>query len=235
MLELGEPAFDAEDFLTNAGRGRRIVKLNGKQIFFSLGDNADSIFYLQSGSAKLTVASRNCQEATITLLAAGDFVGEESLASAGALYTATATAITDCKALKITREEMLRVLHQEQTVSDVFMTFLIIRSMRIQSDLVDQLFNSIEKRLARILLLMANFGGLGELEKLIPEITEESLAEMIGTSQASVSFFMNRFHDLGFIDYDRGIRVHQTLLKVILLDRLPGDNTATPEIVGLAS
>jgi CRP/FNR family cyclic AMP-dependent transcriptional regulator len=235
MLETKEPELDAEAFFANSGLGRRVVTFGGKQIFFSQGQIADSVFYLQCGRAKLTVVSGNGQEATITLLAAGDFVGEESLASASALHTATATAITDCRALKIEREEMLCRLHEEPHFSEIFMSFLIARGMRIQSDLVDQLFNSFEKHLARILLLMADFGGLAESEKLIPKIADESLAEMIGTSQASVSFFMNRFRDLGFIDYDGSITVRQTLLNVLLHDRLPGDNTATPEIVDLAS
>ncbi|MGD0913531.1 MAG: Crp/Fnr family transcriptional regulator [Terracidiphilus sp.] len=235
MLEPEKSAFDAGAFLANAGHGRRIVNLSRMQNFFSQGEAADSVFYLQCGHAKLTVASGNGKEATITLLAPGDFVGEESLASAGALHTTTATAITDCTALKIERDAMLCSLHEEPALSEIFMAFLLARGMRIQSDLVEQLFNSSEKRLARILLLMANSGGLADSEKLIQEITEESLAEKIGTSQESVRLLLRRFHDLGYIDYDRRIRVHRTLLKMILHDRLPGDNTATPEIVDLAS
>jgi CRP/FNR family cyclic AMP-dependent transcriptional regulator len=231
MFEPEKPAFHAKAFLASSGPGRRMMKLGGNQIFFSQGETADSVFYIQSGRAKLTVTSRNGKEATITLLAAEDFVGEESLANAGALHTATATAITDCSALKIERKEMLRAMLEERSLSEIFMTFLLARGLRIQSDLVDQLFDSSEKRLARILVLMANFGEPDEVEKLIPAITEESLAEMVGTSQSSVSFFMNRFRERDFIDYDGRIRVHQTLLNVILHDRLPGDNTATPEII----
>ncbi len=197
MLELEKPAFDADAFLATAGLGRRIVKLRGKQTFFSQGEAADSVFYLQSGRAKLTVASKNGKEATITLLAAREFVGEESLASVGALHRATATSITDCTVLKIEREEMLRVMHEEQPLSEIFINFLLARNMRIQSDLVDQFFDSSEKRLARILLLMAKFGESSESEGLIPEITEESLAELIGTPRSSVSFFMSRFHGTG--------------------------------------
>ena len=234
MLELQKPIFDAHAFLASAGSGRRIVTLSKRQILFSQGEAADSVFYLQSGRAKLTVVSKNGKEATITLLAAGDFVGQESLSSEGVKHMATATAITDCTALKIEREEMLRVMHDEHSLFEMFIAFLLACGTRIQSDLVDQLFNSSEKRLARILLLMAEFGERGELEELIPEIAEESLAKMIGTSQSSVSFFMNRFCDLGFIDYNGRIRVHKALLNVILHDRLPGDNTATPEIVGFA-
>lgn len=235
MHESEKPAFDAGAYLANGGHGRRIVKLDRKRIFFSQGDAADPVFYLQCGHAKLTVISKNGQQATITVLAAGDFFGEESLACAGALHTATATAVTDCKALRIDREEMLQVLHEEQAISNVFMNFLLARGVRIQSELVDQLFYSSEKRLARALLLMANFGGLAESEKPIPDITVKSLAEMIGDSQASVSYLINRFRDLGFIEYNGHIRVRRTLLNVILRDRLPGDNTVTSKIVDLAS
>jgi CRP/FNR family cyclic AMP-dependent transcriptional regulator len=234
LPELEKSAFDAEAFLASAGLGRRIVQLSEEQNFFSQGEAADSVFYLQSGRAKLIVASRNGKKATITLLAAGDFVGEESLASAGTMRMASATSITKCTALKIEREEMLRAMYKEHSLAETLIEFLLARGMRIQSDLVDQLLNSSEKRLAKILVLMAGLGELGEVEKLIPEITEESLGEMIGTSQSSVSFFMNRFRELGFIDYDGGIRVHKALLSAILHDRLPGDNTATPEIAGRA-
>ncbi|MGH9616343.1 MAG: Crp/Fnr family transcriptional regulator [Acidobacteriaceae bacterium] len=182
----------------------------------------------QSGRARITVVSANGKEATITLLSAGDFVGEESLASVGGLRMATATAITSCIALKIDRAEMIRVMHEEQGFSDLFLKFLLARSMRTQADLVDQLFNSSEKRLARILLLMAEFGKPGEPETLIPKITQEALAEMIGTTRSRVSFFMNRFRKLGFIEYNGRIRVHKSLLNVILHDQLPGQNSEKP-------
>jgi CRP-like cAMP-binding protein len=231
MLEFEKPAFDAEAFLASAGVGRRIVKLRGKQTFFSQGEAADSVFYLQGGRAKLTVVSENGKEATITLLSAREFVGEESLAKVGALHMATATSITDCTALRIEREEMLRVMHEERTFSEILIRYLLARGIRLQSDLVDRLFDSCEKRLARILLLMAEFGEPNETEGLIPEITEESLAEMIGTTRSSVSFFMNRFHEHGLIDYDGRIRVHKALLNAILHDQLPGDNAARPVII----
>jgi CRP-like cAMP-binding protein len=218
MAEPQEIAFDAPAFLAEAGLGRRIIQLKPKQAFFSQGGPADSIFYLQSGRAKLTVFSENGKEATITLFAVGDFVGEESLATVGGLRLATATAITACTALKIEREEMVRVMHEEHSFSDLFVKFLLARSMRTQADLVDQLFNSSEKRLARILLLLAEFGKPGEPESLIPEITQETLAEMIGTTRSRVSFFMNRFRKLGFIEYNGRIRVHKSLLNVILHD-----------------
>jgi CRP-like cAMP-binding protein len=213
--------FDPASFLTHAGLGRRIIEVKPGQTFFTQGDQANSVFYLQSGRAKLTVVSQSGKEATITLLSAGDFIGEESLASVPGLRLSTATAVYPCTALLIGREEMIRVMHEEHAFSDLFLSFLLARSMRTQADLVDQLFNSSEKRLARILLLMAEFGKPGEPETLIPPITQETLAEMIGTTRSRVSFFMNRFRKLGFIDYNGRIQVHKSLLNVVLLDQLP--------------
>ncbi|MGA8509249.1 MAG: Crp/Fnr family transcriptional regulator [Candidatus Sulfotelmatobacter sp.] len=218
MAEAKNTSFDPAAFLANAGLGRRIVRLRAKQAFFSQGSPADSIFYLQSGRAKLTVISRNGKEATITLLSAGEFVGEESIAGAVGLRLATATAISSCTALKIDRAEMIRVLHEEHAFSDLFLGFLLVRTMRTQADLVDQLFNSSEKRLARILLLMAELGKPGEREPIIPKITQETLAGMIGTTRSRVSFFMNRFRQLGFIEYNGGIRVRKSLLNIVLHD-----------------
>jgi CRP-like cAMP-binding protein len=222
--------FDPAAFLAHAGLGRRIIDVKPNQTFFAQGDPADSVFYLQSGRAKLTVVSHQGKEATITLLYAGDFVGEGALAAVPGLRLSTATAITECTALKIGRGEMTRVMHQEPAFSDLFMKFLLARSMRTQADLVDQLFNSSEKRLARILLLMAEFGKPGEPETFIPPITQETLAEMIGTTRSRVSFFMNRFRKLGFIDYDGRIQVHKSLLNVVLLDQLPEHNSEKPPI-----
>jgi CRP-like cAMP-binding protein len=224
MVQLERPTFDVAAFLASAGLGRKIVQLASKQAFYSQGDPADSVFYLQKGSAKLTVVSKSGKEATIALLSVGDFVGEGALAAVPGLRLATATALTACSALKITREEMIRVMHEEHEFSDLFLKFLLDRSMRIQADLVDQLFNSSEKRLARILLLMAEFGKPGEPEQYIPKISQETLAEMIGTTRSRVSFFMNRFRKLGFIEYNGRIRVHKSLLNVILHDQLPDDN-----------
>jgi len=218
MVELEKPTFDAAAFLASAGLGRSIVKLAPKQTFFTQGDPADAVFFLQKGSARVTVVSTVGKEATITLLAAGDFIGEESLAAPAGLRLATATALTACTALKIARDEMIRVMHEEHNFSDLFLKFLLARSMRIQADLVDQLFNSSEKRLARILLLMAEFGQPGNPETTLPKISQETLAEMIGTTRSRVSFFMNRFRKLGFVEYDGGIRVHKSLLNVILHD-----------------
>jgi CRP-like cAMP-binding protein len=221
MIERRRPGFDTADFLASAGLGRRIIQLAPKEAFFSQGDAADTVFYLQKGRAKVAVVSAAGKEATITILAAGDFVGEEALAAMPGLRLATATAITACTALRITRAEMIRVMHEEHSLSDLFLKFLLERSMRVQADLVDQLFNSSEKRLARILLLMAEFGKPGEPEQYIPRITQETLAEMIGTTRSRVSFFMNRFRKLGFIEYNGRIKVHKSLLNAVLLDELP--------------
>jgi CRP-like cAMP-binding protein len=229
MSELCESNFDVEAYLASAGPGRTIVQLRDNQALFLQGQSADSVYYLQSGGAKLTI-SRNGKEATITHLSAGEFMGEESLSGTSALHTATATSTTDCAALKIERGEMIRVMHEELALSERFFIFLLARGMRIESDLVDQLFNSSERRLAKTLLLMANFGDIDASERLIPEITEERLAEIVGTTRSTVGFFMNRFCKLGLIDYNGGLRVRKTLLNVILHDEFPGDNTAKPAI-----
>ncbi len=224
------PPFDRAEFLSSVGLGRKVVVLEPKETFFCQGDSADSIFYLQSGRAKVTVVSQSGKEATITLLSAGDFVGEESLASIPGLRLATASAVNSCTALKIERSEMARVMHDETTFADFFLKFLLARSMRTQADLVDQLFNSSEKRLARILLLMAEYGMPGEHNKFIPPVSQETLADMIGTTRSRVSFFMNRFRKLGFIHYDGRIQVNKSLLNVVLLDQLPEHNSQTPVI-----
>jgi CRP/FNR family transcriptional regulator, cyclic AMP receptor protein len=211
-------SFDAAAFLAEVGLERAIVEFKPRQVFFAQGGRADSIFYLQAGRAKLTVVSSSGKEATIAIFTAGDFVGEEALATVGSLRLATATALTDCKSMKIDRDEMIRLVHEEHAFSDFFVKFLLARSMRTQADLVDQLFNSSEKRLARILLLLAEFGKPGEPELLIPIITQQTLAEMVGTTRSRVSFFMNRFRRLGFIEYNGRIRVHKSLLNVVLHD-----------------
>jgi CRP/FNR family transcriptional regulator, cyclic AMP receptor protein len=227
MVEPEKPGFDAAAFLASVGLGRRIIEFVPKEAFFAQGDPADSVFYLQKGHAKVTVVSAAGKEATIRLISAGDFVGEEALAAVAGLRLSTATAIAACTALKISREEMIRVMHVEHTFSDLFLKVLLERSMRIQADLVDQLFNSSEKRLARILLLMAEFGQ-GDPERYIPKISQETLAEMIGTTRSRVSFFMNRFRELGFIEYNGRIKVHKSLLNAVLLDRLHEDNSKRP-------
>ena len=224
-------AFDPSEFLSHSGLGRRVVHLKAKSVFFSQGSSADSIFFLQEGQARLTVVSHAGKEATITLLGVGDFIGEESIAAVLGLRLATATAITACTALKIEREAMIRAIDQEHELSNVFMAFLLVRSMRVQADLVDQLFNNSEKRLARILLLMAEFGQPGKPEILIPPITQETLADMIGTTRSRVSFFMNRFRKLGFIEYNGRIHVHKSLLNVVLHDGPPGQHSVSASLI----
>jgi CRP-like cAMP-binding protein len=230
MTFAAQPEFDSVAFLTAAGIGRRIIELQPKEPFFSQGDPADSVFYLQKGRAKVMVVSKAGKEATITFLAPNDFVGEEALAAVPGFRLSTAKAITSCTALKISREEMIRVMHEEHEFSDLFLKFLVARSMRIQADLVDQLFNSSEKRLARTLLLMAEFGQPGNPHTLIPKISQETLAEIIGTTRSRVSFFMNRFRKLGLIEYKDRIRVHKSLLNVVLHDHLPDDHSFKPSI-----
>ncbi len=210
--------FDLESFLASAGVGRKLLTLQQKQVLFSQGEPADSVYYMQKGKLKLTVVSKNGKEATIALLCAGEFIGEGCMVAAQPLRLATATALTDCEVLKITKKEMVRVLHEQHKFSDVFVSFLLSRNARIQADLVDQLFNSSEKRLARILLLLAQFGKEGKPEKIIPKISQQTLAEMVGTTRSRVSFFMNRFRKLGFIEYNGGMEIHSSLLNVILHD-----------------
>ena len=220
--------FDSAAFLANAGLGRTIIELKSGETFFCQGDTADSVFYLQKGRARVTVVSQNGKEATITLLSAREFVGEESLAAIVGLRMATATAVNACTALKISRNEMIRVMHDKPAFADVFLKFLLARSMRTQADLVDQLFNSSEKRLARILLLMAEFGKPGEPETFIPPITQETLADMIGTTRSRVSFFMNRFRKLGFVRYNGRIQVHKSLLNVVYSINYPTTTRRNP-------
>ena len=232
-LEMPAPhtqPFDISAFLAHAGLGRKILTFKTGEHIFTQGGPADCVFYLQTGRAKLTVVSATGKEATITLLAAGEFVGEEAMVGPIGIRMASATAATGCTVLKIQRDEMIRVMHEEHTFSDMFVKFLLARSIRTQADLVDQLFNSSEKRLARILLLMAEFGKPGEPETLIPKISQETLAEMIGTTRSRVSFFMNRFRKLGFVEYNGRIRVHKSLLNVILHDRLPDRNAKGPTL-----
>jgi CRP/FNR family cyclic AMP-dependent transcriptional regulator len=234
MTSDNSKSFDSAEFLASAGLGRTIVQLKPKQTFFRQGDPADAVFYLQAGRAKLTVVSKNAKQATITLLSSSDFVGEESLATIEGLRLATATAMSACTALKIDRSEMIRVMHTEPSFADLFLRFLLARSMQTQADLVDQLFNSSEKRLARVLLIMAEFGRPGEPETYIPAITQKTLADIIGTTRSRVSFFMNRFRKLGFISYNGRIQVHRALLNVVLLDQLPDHNAEKPAIVPFA-
>jgi CRP-like cAMP-binding protein len=212
----GETVFDAKAFLAKAGVGRKILNLKKDEAAFAQGDPADAIFYVQKGRLRVTVTSANGKEATITLVGPGEFLGENCMVSAHPIRLATATAMADTELLKISKAEMVRVLHDEPKLSEMFMHFLLTRNDRIQADLVDQLFNSSEKRLARILLLLAQFGKESKPETVIPKISQEVLAEMIGTTRSRVSFFMNRFRKLGFVEYDGEIRVHNTLLNIFL-------------------
>ena len=232
MVTLEKPAFNVAAFLASAGLGKNRPTEAQADLLFA-GRPGRFRLLSSKGPGKDHGRLEAGKEATITLLSAGDFVGESALAAVPGLRLSTATAITACTALKITREEMIRVMHEEHDFSDLFLKFLLARSMRIQADLVDQLFNSSEKRLARILLLMAEFGQPGEPETLIPKISQETLAEMIGTTRSRVSFFMNRFRKLGFIDYNGRIRVHKSLLNVVLHDQLPDDNAEKPAISGI--
>ena len=224
------PAFDVPTFLTTCGAGRRLVHVKPKQAFFSQGEPSDAIFYINKGRAKLTVVSHTGKEATITLLGAGDFAGEEALTGMAGRRLATATALTACTALRIEKAELVRVVHEEHAFSDFVLSFLLARSMRTQADLVDQLFNSSEKRLARILLLMADFGKTEEPETLIPKISQEALAEMVGTTRSRVSFFMNRFRQHGFVAYKGRIKVHRSLLTLVLHDQAFENKATSPPL-----
>jgi CRP-like cAMP-binding protein len=228
-----QAVFDPQKYLANPGIGRRLVRIRAKHTLFSQGSPADAVFYIHSGRVKLTVVSTRGKEATVTLLSAGDFVGDESLSEDGQLRTATACAITACTVLRIDRMEMLRVMHTEHAFSDLFLKFMVVRAIRTQADLVDQLFNSSERRLARILLLMAEYGQPGEPTALIAPITQEMLAEMIGTTRSRVSFFMNRFRRLGYIEYKGRIRVHKSLLNAVLRDQLPEEDSSRPKLPNL--
>ncbi len=208
--------FDPKAFLAKAGIGTTVHHCRPKQAVFSQGERADAVFYLQEGRVRLSVVSKQGREATIALLGPGDFLGEECIASDQRLRLATATAITPCSTLRIEKSKMLRTLHEEHAFSDLFVAYVIARHNRTQADLIDQLFNSSEKRLARALLILARFGKKPVSEIVIPNMTQEILAEMIGTTRPRVNFFMNRFRKLGFIDYNGELTVHSSLLGVVL-------------------
>jgi CRP/FNR family transcriptional regulator, cyclic AMP receptor protein len=212
-------AFDPMEFLATIGEGRKVVPFPKKQAIFAQGDAADSIFYIQEGKVRLTVVSQIGKEATLGILSEGDFFGEGGLAGQP-LRMGSATAMTDCELLQIDKKAMMLALHREHTFSDLFVAYLLARNIRYEEDLVDQLFNSSEKRLARILLLLAHFGKEGVPEAVIPKISQETLADMIGTTRSRVSFFMNKFRKLGFVNYNggSGLQVHSSLLNVVLHD-----------------
>jgi len=210
--------FDPQEFLATIGTGRKVVAFTPKQRIFAQGDRASEVFYIQAGKVRLTVVSKIGKEATLGILSEGDFFGEGGLAGQ-ALRMGSATAMTDCEFLRIDNKAMVLALHREHTFSDLFVAYLLARNVRYEEDLVDQLFNSSEKRLARVLLLLAHFGKEGVPETVIPKISQETLAEMVGTTRSRVSFFMNRFRKLGFVDYGgSGLQVHSSLLNVVLHD-----------------
>jgi CRP/FNR family cyclic AMP-dependent transcriptional regulator len=231
MINTTRTRFDPSGYLVAAGVNRRTLEVDPSHLFFSQGDGANSIFFLEAGRAKLIVVSRGGKEATISLLGAGDFIGEESLAGVTGLRSTTAVAITHCTALKFDREEMLRLLHEKHEFSDLFLRFILLRAGRTQEDLVDQLFNNSEKRLARILLLMAEMGQHGETDGLIPPVTQEALADIIGTTRSRVSKFMNRFRRLGYIQYNGRIHVHKALQNVVLHEHLLENTAKHPTVV----
>ena len=214
--------FDPQVFLATIGEGRKLVAFPKKQAIFAQGDKADAVFYIQKGKIRLTVVSKEGKEATIGIVNEGNFFGEGSLAGQ-ILRMGSAAAMTDCELLRVDKKAMMEALHREHAFSDLFVAYLLARNIRYEEDLVDQLFNSSEKRLARVLLLLAHFGKEGIPETVVPKISQEILAEMVGTTRSRVSFFLNRFRKMGFIDYngvlhDGGLKVHSSLLNVVLYD-----------------
>jgi CRP/FNR family cyclic AMP-dependent transcriptional regulator len=211
------PAFEAQSFLDSAGLGRNVAKFPGRQTIFTQGDPAKSVMYIQEGGVKLTVVNETGKEAVMRILGPGDFFGEGCLAGQSTRM-ATATAITTTTILVIEKREVIRVLHVEHEFSDRFIAYMLARNIRVEEDLVDQLFNSSEKRLARTLLLLARYGAQDEPQKVIPKVSQEMLAEMIGTTRSRVNYFMNKFRKLGFIQYDGEIHVNKSLLSVVLCE-----------------
>jgi len=216
MVQKKDAPLDLRTYLAKA-RGGTTKEYRKKQVIFSQGSPADAVFYVETGKVKLTVLSPRGKEAVVAILANGDFFGEGCLAGQP-LRMATATSMTECSILRVQKETMIRMLHNEPAMSELFMSYLLSRNARIEEDLVDQLFNSSEKRLARILLLLTRFGKDGQHEVVVPRISQETLAEMVGTTRSRVSFFMNKFRKLGLIDYNGGLQVHSSLLGVVLHD-----------------
>ena len=210
-----EPVFDAQAFLDSAGVARRIVEYRNLQKIYSQGEPATSVMYLQKGGVKLSVVNEVGKEAVVAILRPGDFLGEGAMAGQS-VRMGMATAITPTTLLVIEKNEMIRVLHAEHAFSDRFVSYMLSRNIRVEGDLIDQLFNSCEKRLARTLLLLARYGKQDQPEGLIPKVSQETLAEMIGTTRSRVNFFMNKFRKLGFIHYNGGLQVHKSLLSVVL-------------------
>jgi CRP/FNR family transcriptional regulator, cyclic AMP receptor protein len=217
MARKRTPRFNPHTFLTKVGSGKTSLTSPKKQILFSQGDAAEAVFYIQAGKVKLSVVSQQGKEAVVAILEQGGFFGEGCLAGQ-LVCMATATALEDSSIVRIDKQAMIRVLHNEPTFSELFLAYLLARNIRIQEDLVDQLFNSSEKRLARMLLLMAHFGKESTPEAVIPKISQETLAKMVGTTRSRVSFFLNKFRKLGFIDYNGRFHVHSSLLNIVLHD-----------------
>jgi CRP/FNR family cyclic AMP-dependent transcriptional regulator len=218
MMAKNNVDFDPRKFLATIGEGRKLVAFSKKESIFAQGGAADAVFYIQKGKVKLTVVSKIGKEATLGILGESEFFGEGSLAGQS-LRMGSAMAMTDCELLRIDKKAMMLALHREHTFSDLFVAYLLARNIRYEEDLVDQLFNSSEKRLARLLLMLAHFGKEGVPQIVIPKISQETLAEMIGTTRSRVSFFMNRFRELGFLDYgESGLQVHSSLLNIVLHD-----------------
>ena len=215
MAAKRRPSFDPKSFLAKVGEGRSIDRFGKDQIVFSQGDAADAVFFIQKGKAKVTVVSEQGKEAVVAIFGTNEFFGEGCLAGQ-AQRIATVTTMTDSVIMRLEKAAVVDVIHREPAFSEMFIAHLLGRTIRVEADLVDQLFNSSEKRLARLLLLLANFGKDGKPEPIIAKISQETLAEMIGTTRSRVSFFMNKFRKLGFIDYNGGIHVHSSLLNVVL-------------------
>jgi CRP-like cAMP-binding protein len=218
MSRKGAPPFDLKAFLSKVNGGRTISGYRKGQVVYSQGEPADSVFYIQSGKVKATVVSEQGKEAVVSVLGASDFFGEGCLAGQP-LRLATVSTMTQCVIARISKADITRVIHDEPTFAELFIAHLLSRNSRVEEDLVDQLFNSSEKRLARVLLILANFGKEGRPEPVIAKISQETLAEMIGTTRSRVSHFMNKFRQLGLIDYNGRIEVHSSLLNVVLHDK----------------
>jgi CRP/FNR family transcriptional regulator, cyclic AMP receptor protein len=217
MKQNAIPTFDPKVFLAAVGKGRRLIDYEKGQRVFAQGDPADAVFYIQKGRVKFTVISKQGKEAVIAILGPSDFFGEGCLAGQPRRI-ATATTMSDCAVMRLKKEDVIPVLHAQPALTELFLYYVLSRNIRVEEDLIDQLFNSSEKRLARVLLLLANFGKEGKPEPMIPKMSQEMLAEIVGTTRSRVSFFMNRFRELGFIEYNGGLHVHSSLLSVVLKD-----------------
>jgi CRP/FNR family cyclic AMP-dependent transcriptional regulator len=213
-----KPSFDVQTYLDTAGAAKEILKFPKKHTIFAEGDASNTVLYIQQGAVKLTVVNENGKEAVIALLGAGDFLGEGCISGGSSVRLVTATAIAPATVLAIKKREMIRVLHEEKEFADHFISYMLKRNLKIEADLVDQLFNSTEKRLARALLLLAHYGKEGQPETVIAKISQETLAELVGTTRSRVNLFMNKFRKLGFIHYNGGLQVHSSLLNVVLHD-----------------